>query len=91
MIQDASRLPPACAAGHEPQRTTLQYGANMNEQKFFPQNKREALAYLFVQSQDLSGLSPTAILDLYNNALDEIAAAERAKKDLRSQRKDTEY
>ena len=59
--------------------------------KNFPQNKREALAYLYVQSRDLSDLTPTAILNLYDTALDEISAADRANREFRSQRSDTEF
>lgn len=34
----------------------------------FPQNKIEALAMLYVQNQDLSGMSPTDLLEMYQDA-----------------------
>lgn len=56
----------------------------MVETKSFPANKREALAYLYVKNQDLTGLTPTAILALFDSALDEISAADRAARELKS-------
>lgn len=38
----------------------------------FPKNKAEALAMLYVQSQDITDLSPTALLAMYDTAYDEI-------------------
>lgn len=38
----------------------------------FPDNKLEALAMLYLENQDLSGLSPSDILDKYDYALDQI-------------------
>ncbi len=38
----------------------------------FPDNKYDALALIYVQSRDLSTLSPAEILDLYENARKEI-------------------
>lgn len=38
----------------------------------FPSNEIEALAMLYVQSQDLSKASPKDLLDLYNNAHNQI-------------------
>ena len=63
----------------------------MIESKNFPQNKREALAYLYVQSRDLSELPPKAILDLYDFALEEISAADRANKEQRVQKNDNNF
>ena len=40
--------------------------------KAFPSNESEALAFLYVQSLDLSGLTPTQIYDKYRNAYEEI-------------------
>ena len=34
----------------------------------FPANRLEALAMLYVQSQDLSGLTPEQLLDMYEEA-----------------------
>ena len=63
----------------------------MAEIKTFPANKREALAYLYVKNQDLSGLTPTAILALFDSALDEISAADRATKEMKAARTDVEF
>lgn len=38
----------------------------------FPNNRYDALALIYVQSRDLSTLSPAEILDLYENARQEI-------------------
>lgn len=38
----------------------------------FPENKFEALAMLYLQNQDLSGLTPSEILDKYDYAYDQI-------------------
>lgn len=38
----------------------------------FPSKSEDALAYLFVQRQDLSGKTPEEIFDLYANAKDAI-------------------
>lgn len=38
----------------------------------FPDSKYDALALIYVQSRDLSTLSPAEILDLYENARQEI-------------------
>lgn len=43
----------------------------------FPSTKVEALALLYVQSQDLSGLSPEDVLDMYQDAYTKIR--ERSK------------
>lgn len=40
--------------------------------KAFPTNDVEALAYLYVKSQDLSTLTPSQIYDKYRNAYKEI-------------------
>lgn len=40
--------------------------------KSFPANEVQALAFLYVQSQDLAGKSPSDIYNLYKNAYDEI-------------------
>lgn len=46
----------------------------MSDMQFstFPGSKTEALALLYVQSQDLSGKTPKDILDMYDNAYEEI-------------------
>lgn len=38
----------------------------------FPGNEYEALAMLYVQTQDLSGLTPEQLLDKYQEAYDKI-------------------
>jgi hypothetical protein len=38
----------------------------------FPQSKYEALAMLYLQNQNLSGLTPGEILDKYDEAYDKI-------------------
>lgn len=38
----------------------------------FPSNETQAIAMLYVQSQDLSGLTPTQIYDKYRKAYEEI-------------------
>ena len=38
----------------------------------FPKNEIEALAMLYVQNQDLSGLSPEQFLDKYQEAYDKM-------------------
>lgn len=38
----------------------------------FPSTKYEALAMLYMQSQDLSGLTPKEILEKYDKAYEEI-------------------
>ncbi len=44
----------------------------MSDLKFFPATKLEALAMLYVQSQDISALTPEQLLDTYNDAYDKI-------------------
>lgn len=43
----------------------------------FPDNKYDALAMLYVQHQDLSGLTPEQLLDMYHEAYDKIRAHEK--------------
>lgn len=45
-----------------------------NEEKFrtFPANRIEALALLYVQSQDLTGISPADIQSMYYEAYHEL-------------------
>lgn len=45
----------------------------------FPANKFEALAMLYMQHQNLSGLSPEQVLDKYQDAYSRIRDHERAK------------
>ncbi len=44
----------------------------MNENKFFPSTKAEALAMLYLQNQNLSGKSPEEIAELYQDAYQKI-------------------
>lgn len=43
----------------------------------FPDDKYEALAMLYVQHQDLSGLTPEQLFDKYQEAYDKIRAHEK--------------
>lgn len=45
----------------------------MSDQSHFPSNKREALALLYVQSQDLSQKSPEDLVVMYKDAYDKIS------------------
>ncbi|MBQ3842413.1 MAG: hypothetical protein II820_06960 [Ruminiclostridium sp.] len=42
----------------------------MNEIKFYPSNKAEALAYLYMEKQDLTDKSPEDVVDMYNEVYD---------------------
>ncbi len=44
----------------------------MNDIKFYPSNKAEALAYLYVEKQDIEGKTPEELVDLYNEVYDRI-------------------
>ena len=46
----------------------------------FPDSKIEALAMLYLQNQDLSGLTPEEILDKYDDAYEKIKARNREKR-----------
>lgn len=52
-----------------------------SEQRFstFPSNRTEALAYLYVQSQDLTGKTPAEIHNMYFEAYFEIQREHRRK------------
>ncbi len=45
----------------------------------FPSNKFEALAMLYLQQQNLSGLTPEQVLDKYQDAYAKMRDHERAK------------
>ena len=47
-------------------------GVSMADGKYFPSTKFEALAMLYVQSQDLREKTPAEILNMYNTAYAEI-------------------
>ena len=49
----------------------------------FPDNKIEALAMLYLQNQDLSELSPEALLDKYDDTYEKIKAYSREKRQAR--------
>lgn len=53
----------------------------MSELKGFPSTSVEALAYLYVQNQDISDLSPSELFDLYQKAKHEIEAHKDANTD----------
>ena len=46
----------------------------------FPDGKVEALAMLYLQNQDLSGLTPEELLDKYDDAYEKIKAHYREKR-----------
>ena len=52
----------------------------------FPDNKYEALAMLYIQCQDLSGLTPEQLFDMYQETYDKIRAYE---KETRAERRAT--
>ena len=47
--------------------------------EFFPTNKFEALAMLYMQQQNLSGLSPEQVLDKYQDVYARMRDHERVK------------
>lgn len=47
--------------------------------KTFPASKFEALALLYVQKQDLSGITPEQLLDMYEDAYQKIKDRNREK------------
>lgn len=49
--------------------------------KTFPHSEVEALAMLYVQNQDLSGVTPEELLDKYQDAYEKIKAHRREKRD----------
>ena len=49
----------------------------------FPDNKIEALTMLYLQNQDLSELSPEALLDKYDDTYEKIKAYSREKRQAR--------
>jgi hypothetical protein len=54
----------------------LQHQVHRKERKYmsdsFPPGKRSALTMLYLQNQDLSGLTPSQLLDKYDDVYDEI-------------------
>ncbi|MBP3857145.1 MAG: hypothetical protein IK990_16185 [Ruminiclostridium sp.] len=44
----------------------------MNEIKYYPSNKAEALAYLYVEKQNITGKTPEELVDMYNEVYDRI-------------------
>lgn len=49
----------------------------------FPDGKIEALAMLYLENQDLAGLTPEEILDKYDDAYEKIKAHYREKRKTR--------
>ncbi len=47
----------------------------------FPSNETEALAMLYVQSQDLSCATPEVLFDMYQDAYQKIKAHRRTKRE----------
>lgn len=47
--------------------------------KTFPSNETEAIAYLYIQSQDLTGKTPAEIFTMYYDAYYEITKDRRLK------------
>ena len=50
----------------------------MGDYRHFPANEAEAIAYLYVQSQDLTGKSALEVYELYRSALREIKSSSAA-------------
>lgn len=46
----------------------------------FPDSATEALAMLYVQNQDLSGVTPESLLDMYQEAYERIKAYRKEKR-----------
>ncbi len=44
----------------------------MNELKFYPSNKAEALAYLYMEKQDLTDKTPEEVVEMYNVVYDKM-------------------
>ena len=44
----------------------------MNEIKYYPSNKAEALAYLYVEKQNITGKTPEELVNMYNEVYDRI-------------------
>ena len=53
--------------------------ADNTHSETFPSNKFEALALLYMQHQNLSGVSPEQLLDWYQDVYTKIRDHERAK------------
>lgn len=53
--------------------------------KTFPASKFEALALLYIQKQDLSGISPEQLLDMYEDAYQKIKDRNREKHSTKQQ------
>lgn len=47
--------------------------------EFFPKNKHEALAFLYLKNQDLSGKTPEQIFDIFENVLKSLIAYSKTK------------
>ena len=56
-----------------------------NNFQTFPGTETEALAMLYVQSQDLSGVTPEGLLDMYQDAYQKIKAYRREKRNSNKQ------
>jgi hypothetical protein len=56
-----------------------------NTFKTFPETETEALAMLYVQKQDLSGVTPEGLLDMYQDAYQKIKAYRREKRNTNQQ------
>ena len=46
----------------------------------FPETETEALAMLYVQHQDLTGITPEGLLDMYQDAYQKITERRREKR-----------
>lgn len=44
----------------------------MNELKVYPSNKAEALAYLYMEKQDLTDKTPEEVVEIYNVVCDKM-------------------
>lgn len=52
--------------------------------KTFPKNECEALAMLYIQNQDLSGLTPEQLLEKYQETYDKISEHRKLCRDRKS-------
>ncbi len=53
----------------------------MSDESYFPSTRQEALALLYVQSQDLAGKSPEDLADMYADAYSRLRARFKAMRE----------
>ena len=62
----------AISAHEKELRQEPEKGKQMNELKFYPSNKADAIAYIYTEKQAEKGYSPEELVDIYNDAYDRI-------------------